>query len=72
MSDKSYSDDITVSKPILEMVTVANEFCFYMESVENKSKSGILEFINRILPLLYLKGSLLPDIEVENVWKPFF
>ena len=66
MSDKTYNDDITVSKPILDMVTVANEFCFYLENVENKSKSGILEFVNRILPLLYLKGSLLPDIEVKN------
>ncbi|RLD31434.1 MAG: hypothetical protein DRI72_08960 [Bacteroidetes bacterium] len=66
MHDDPYLNDITVSKPILEMVTVANEFCYYLENAEEKSKSGILEFVNRILPLLYLKGSLLPDIEVEN------
>jgi len=66
MQEDPYLDDITVSKPILEMITVANEFCYYLENAEEKSKTGILEFMNRILPLLYLKGSLLPDIEVEN------
>ena len=66
MQEDPYPDDITVTKPILEMVTVANEFCFYLDNAEEKSKTGILEFMNRILPLLYLKGSLLPDIKVEN------
>lgn len=64
MSD--YSEDITLSKPIIEMITVANEFCHFIETCEEKSKNGILEFVNRITPLLYLKGSLLPDIEVED------
>lgn len=64
MSD--YSEDITISKPIIEMVTVANEFCHFMDTCEEKSKNGILEFVNRITPLLYLKGSLLPGITVED------
>ncbi|PLX00892.1 MAG: hypothetical protein C0591_00410, partial [Marinilabiliales bacterium] len=66
MPKESYPDDITLSKPILELVTVANEYCYYLDTIENKSKTGILEFMNRILPLLYLKGSLIPDMEVEN------
>jgi len=66
MAENTHPDDITLSKPILEMVTVANEFCYYLDNIENKSKTGILEFMNRVLPLLYLKGSLIPDIEVEN------
>ena len=59
------TDDITLSKPIIEMVTVANEFCYYIGTADDKSKKGILEFVHRITPLLYLKGSLLPDIEPE-------
>ncbi len=58
-------EDITQSKPILETVTIAKEFCYYFDDVETKSANGILNFIHRILPLLYLKGSFLPDIEVE-------
>ncbi|MCF6342436.1 MAG: DUF5063 domain-containing protein [Bacteroidales bacterium] len=59
------TNDITLAKPIIEMATVANEFCYYLDMVEEKSKKGILEFVHRILPLLYLKGTLLPDIEPE-------
>ena len=62
----NYSDDPTVSKPIIEMLTIANEFCFYLEQIEKKEADEILNFFYRIGPLMYLKGSLLPDIEVEN------
>jgi len=58
-------DDLTLSKPVLETVTVAQEFCYYFDDIDPKSPRGILEFIHRILPLLYLKGTFLPDIEVE-------
>ncbi len=47
------------------MLTVANEYCHYLDHVENKSLDGILEFIYRILPLMYLKGSLMPEIVAE-------
>jgi hypothetical protein len=61
-----YPDDITTSKSMLEMLTVANEYCFFIESAESKTKEGIFKFVNSLLPLLYLKGTLLPTIEVEN------
>ena len=59
-------EDITLTKTVAEMVTVANEYCVYLETAENKSKKGILKFATTILPLLYLKGSLLPAVEVKN------
>ncbi len=58
-------DDITTANAVKEMVTVANEYCVYLETAENKSREGVLKFAGTILPLLYLKGSLLPGIEVE-------
>lgn len=61
-----FQDDITISKPVIEMLTVANEFCHYLENCEKKSVKGVLTFVNTISPLLYLKGSLMPVIEVEN------
>jgi len=65
MSSKS-NDDITLSKQVVEMATVANEFCYFVENIEKKEKEIVLEFMQRILPLLHLKGSLLPEIEPEH------
>jgi len=58
--------DFTLKKPVLEMLTVANEYCYYFEHLANKTHTEILEFTSRIGPLLYLKGSLIPNVEVEN------
>lgn len=58
-------DDLSLSKNALEMVLVANEFCLFLESAEGQSKTSIMEFAHRVLPLMYTKGSLLPSIEVE-------
>ena len=62
---KDINDDITLSKPVIEMATVANEYCYYLENIEKKEKDEVFEFLQRILPLLYLKGSLLPSLEPE-------
>jgi hypothetical protein len=62
----SYHDDITVSKPVLEMLTVANEYCYFIQNIEKKTTDDLLEFIYRIGPLLYLKGSLIPEVTVQN------
>jgi len=59
-------DDLTLSKAVIEMATVANEFCYFFETVEKKKTDIILNFTQRILPLLYLKGSLLPDVNPQN------
>lgn len=60
------SEDVTMGKNALEMLLVANEFCLFMEEIEDKSKSDILEFVHRVLPLMYTKGSLLPQISVVH------
>ncbi len=65
MADQT-TDDITLSKPIIEMATVANEFCYFFETLEKKDKETIFDFIQRILPLLYLKGTLLPHISPSH------
>ncbi len=62
----SSADDITLSKSVIEMATVANEFCYFLETVDKREKKDILDFTHRILPLLYLKGTLLPNVEPQN------
>ncbi|MFC2107335.1 DUF5063 domain-containing protein [Bacteroidota bacterium] len=54
------------NKQVIETFTVANEYCLFIEKAHKYSKLDVLNYFSRILPLLYLKGSLLPDIEVEN------
>ncbi|MDP4267068.1 MAG: DUF5063 domain-containing protein [Bacteroidota bacterium] len=54
------------SKPVLEFYTVANEYCLYMEEIDKYPQESIFNYLQRILPLLYLKGSLLPEIGSVN------
>ena len=58
--------DPVESKKVLEMVTVSNDFCLFLEKSEEYSKPEILAYLQKILPLIYIKASLLPDLEVEN------
>lgn len=54
------------NRKILDMVTVANEYCIYILEIDKYEQRDILNYLHRICPLLYLKGSLLPDISVED------
>ena len=59
-------ENLTQSKSVLEMITVAHEFCLFMEKVDSYSQEDILDYFQKIIPLLYLKGSLLPTIKVAD------
>ncbi len=56
---KTETNDITMSKPLLEMITVANEYCLFFEKAASYQANDILTYFHRIAPLLYLKASLL-------------
>jgi hypothetical protein len=58
--------NLLASKNVLEFVTIANDFCRFIESAEEYQQSNILLYFQRILPLIYLKASLLPDIEPQD------
>lgn len=51
------------SRDVIEFVTVANEFCNFLEGSESLSLSEFVDKAQRFLPLVYLKGSLLPQVE---------
>lgn len=54
------------SNQVLELIRVAYEYCVFTEEIEKHDLKTILSFYQKILPLLYLKGALLPDIEVSD------
>jgi len=53
-------------KQVLELLTVANEYCMFIEKSYDYSQEDILQYVHRMAPLLYLKGSLLPELQAEN------
>ncbi len=54
------------SKKVIEVLTVANEFCLLIEKAESYERNDFLLIAHRILPLLYLKASLLTPVEASN------
>ena len=58
--------DPVYSRNVIEFVAVANEYCKYAEHAAELKGDELLKILQRILPLLYLKASLLPALE------PFF
>lgn len=51
-----------LSRTVVEMFTVANEYCIFMSEVESSSREYLLGYLSKISPLIYLKGTLLPAI----------
>mgnify|MGYP000978100820 CR=1 FL=1 len=58
--------DPVSTRKVLEMVTVANEYCRFLEKAEEYEIYDLLQFLQKIVPLLYLKSALLPEVEVTD------
>ena len=48
----------------VEFVTVAAEYCAFIERSEGQQRAGFVDTLLKILPLLYIKASMLPECEV--------
>lgn len=57
---------IVYSKNVIEFITVANEFCSFLERSEEMESTDFMSHLQKLLPLLYLKTSLLPQFEFES------
>jgi len=58
--------DPVYSRQVVEFVAVATEFCKYAEHASEIKGEDMIRIMQRILPLLYLKASLIP------LFKPYF
>ena len=63
MEEKS---DIVFSRNTVEFVTVAAEFCAYLEQANTRTRKEFVDTMLKILPLLYLKAQMLPNEERIN------
>jgi hypothetical protein len=60
------SKELVQSKSVLEFITVANEVCLFLEEIEKYDMEFLLTYMQKVLPLLYLKGTMLPDLIVSD------
>ena len=63
------SKEVIYSKNILEFVTVAKEYCVFVEEANKESKLDFINKSQKLLPLLYVKASLIPNI--DNVFEEY-
>ena len=54
---------VIFDRNVVEFVTVAAEFCKFLEQTETIKRSTFVDTSLKILPLLYLKASMLPKCE---------
>lgn len=62
--------EIVYSRDSIEFVTVAVQYCAYLENLGDIPQSEITDKLTKILPLLYLKASLIPETEDINDDEP--
>lgn len=61
---------VVFDRNTVEFVTVAAEFCAFLERSESVGRRDFVDTILKILPLLYLKASMLPPCEQEGMDAP--
>ena len=49
------------SKEVIEFVAVAKEFCDFVETAPQMQRRDFIQRLQKFIPLIYLKGSLLPE-----------
>lgn len=57
-----YSSEPVYSRHVVEFVAVANEYCRYAEHASELKGEELLKILQRLLPLLYIKASFLPEL----------
>lgn len=66
MQREQIPDHPVFSKNVLEVITVAHDFCSTLKKSESIDKAKVIEYLTKVCPLLYLKGVLVPDVEVTD------
>ncbi len=62
------------SRDVIELVTVAVEYCAFVEQAREKTRQEFTDVTAKILPLLYLKAAVLPQFATlqEERWTEDF
>lgn len=60
---EEFPESPVYSKDVVEFVTVANQLCGFLEQGNASGKETFIDTSVKLLPLLYLKATLLPSLE---------
>lgn len=63
---ESEMKSVVFSKSVVEFVTVSLEYCLHFESFEEETAESLSSRMTKLLPLLYLKATMLPETDVEG------
>lgn len=64
---KKESDNIVYSSTVIDFVTVAVEFCAFLENNGIVSRKEWIDRMLKLLPLIYIKAALLPQtVEIND------
>jgi hypothetical protein len=66
----SLSEEPIYERNTIEFVTVALEYCSFVEAIKTYSLFEFVDKATKLLPLLYLKASLLPDVPADDEMEP--
>jgi hypothetical protein len=58
--------DIIESKHVMELISISEEYVKFIANNEKYDKHTIMNYLQKIFPLMYLKGSLIPEITPAN------
>lgn len=53
-------------KNVIEFLTVTAEYCAFIEKADEYFRKDFLLKLHKLLPLLYLKGALLPEVSIDD------
>lgn len=62
------NDNFLYSQPVLDFVTVSTEYCKYLEQLEGTEPHDFCRVMLGLLPMLYLKASLIKDVPEAEGW----
>ncbi len=62
MAEEDFNQ-LVYSKQVIEFVTVANEYCRFVETAGSQATREMLSTVQKLLPLIYLKATMLPEFE---------
>ncbi len=70
MGSMEKDSQVIFDRNVVEFVTVAAEFCKLLEQAEGATRAKFVDTMLKVLPLLYLKATLLPPCEVTGEEAP--
>ena len=58
--------NLIYARDVLDFVTVSTEYCTLMDSLHTYTQEKFIQYTLKLLPLIYMKAQLLPDIELDD------